>query len=426
MILLVPLVKVAEKEGYESFAITPDKDYVQLVTKNIKLVKPGKSTDDIVIVDEEKVKEDYGFDPIQMIDYLALIGDSSDDIPGVAGIGPKTATPLIQQFGSLEGIYENIDAIEKKGVKKKLEENKENAFLSKRLATIVLDVPMEFDISQTKMTEPDLVKFAEICNELEFKNIVEKVTKIFGEEISSEELEEAETEAGINKEKVKYQLIKTEKDAEALANKLSKQDMIVFDTETDSLNVLEVNLAGVAFCFKEGEAYYVAVNPFVQKADLFSKDLSDRIDADNFVKIFKPVFENKKIKKVCQNGKYDIGVLRKYNIEVKNFYFDTMLASYVIDPDQKHGMDFLSQQYLNHTPIPLSSLLGDKKDASKIFEIDLENLSQYSCEDADITYRLYRVFKKQIKEEKLEKVSYEIEFPLVPVLEDMEHNGVKA
>lgn len=418
-------LKIAEKEGYESFAITPDKDYVQLVTPNIKLVKPGKSSDDIVIVDEEKVKEDYGFNPIQMIDYLALVGDSSDDIPGVAGIGPKTATPLIQQFGSLEGIYENIDSIEKKGVKKKLEVNKENAFLSKKLATIVLDVPMEIDISKTKMTEPDLVKFAEICNELEFKNIVEKVSKIFGEEVSSEEIEEVETESGLSKEKVKYKLIKTEKDAEALAKKLLKQEMVVFDTETDSLNVLEVNLAGVAFCYKEGEAYYAAVNPFLQKDDLFSKDLSDRIDVDKFVKIFKPVFENDNIKKVCQNGKYDIGVLRKYDIEVKNFYFDTMLASYVIDPDQKHGMDFLAQQYLNHTTIPLSSLLGDKKDASKIFEIDLEILSEYSCEDADITYRLYKVFKKQIETEKLEKVSYDIEFPLVPVLEDMEYNGVK-
>ena len=418
-------VKIAEKEGYESYAITPDKDYIQLVTKNIKIVKPGKSSEDIVIVDEEKVKEDYGFSPIQMIDYLALVGDSSDDIPGVAGVGPKTATPLIQQYGSIEGIYENIESIEKKGLKNKLIENKENAFLSKKLATIVSEVPMEIDLVHTKMEDPDLAEVRKIFTELEFKNLIARFEKIFGEESSKDIDEIEEDEKGLSKDEQKYKLIKSEKDAESLAAKLKKSKLFVFDTETDSLDVLTVNLAGVAFSIKPGEAFYVAINPFIEKQDLFSVDLSDRLNINQFIKIFKDLFEDTNIKKVCQNGKYDIAVLRRYDINLKNFYFDTMLASYIIDPDQKHGMDALSEAYLNHKPIPLSSLLGDKKDASKIFDVDLEKLSEYSCEDADITYRLFDMFKEQLKTNNLERVSYEIEFPLVPVLEDMERQGVK-
>jgi DNA polymerase-1 len=418
-------VKIAEKEGYESYAVTPDKDYIQLVTKNIKIVKPGKSSEDIVIVDEEKVKEDYGFDPIQMIDYLALVGDSSDDIPGVAGVGPKTATPLIQQFGSIEGIYENIESIEKKGLKNKLIENKENAFLSKKLATIVSEVPMEIDLVHTKMEDPDLDSVRKIFTELEFKNLITRYEKLFGEESSKVITEIEEEDKGLNKDEQKYNLIKNEKDAESLAAKLKKSKLFVFDTETDSLDVLTVNLAGVAFSIKPGEAFYVAINPFIEKQDLFSVDLSDRLNINQFIKIFKDVFEDPKIKKVCQNGKYDIAVLRRYEINLKNFYFDTMLASYILDPDQKHGMDALSEAHLNHKPIPLSSLLGDKKDASKIFDVDIEKLSEYSCEDADITYRLYDTFKEQLKNNNLERVSYEIEFPLVPVLEDMERQGVR-
>jgi DNA polymerase-1 len=418
-------VKIAEKEGYESYAITPDKDYIQLITKNIKIVKPGKSTEEIVIVDEEKVKEDYGFSPIQMIDYLALVGDSSDDIPGVAGVGPKTATPLIQQYGSVEGIYDNIESIEKKGLKNKLIENKENAFLSKKLATISSTVPMEIDLDQTTFENPDLIRVREIFTELDFKNLIVRFEKVFGKELPLETSDDKKEQNEVSEKKHKYKLIKTVEEAEALADKLAKSDLFVFDTETDSLDVLMVNLAGAAFALKPYEAFYVAVNPFIEKEDLFSIDLSDRININQFIKIFKSVFEDSKIKKVCQNGKYDIAVLRKYDINLTNFYFDTMLASYILDSDQKHGMDALAESYLNHKTIPLSSLLGDKKDASKIFEVDLEKLSEYSCEDADITYQLYDKFKEQLAKNNLERVSYQIEFPLVPVLEDMERQGVR-
>ncbi len=423
-------VKKATEKGLLSYAITPDKDYVQLITDDVKIIKPGKSTDEIVIIDKKKVKEDYGFEPHQMIDFLALVGDSSDDIPGVAGIGPKTAQPLIEQFGSIENIYKNIDQIEKAGVKKKLEQGKANAFLSKELATIVTDVDFDFNLEDAKFCEPDYDALTKLFVELEFKSFGGKLVKLFGkkvEEFVPENFEELTTDDTNNfdKKKVNYHLINTIKDAKKIADDLSNADVLVFDTETDSLDVLNINLAGCAFAVKKGEAYFVPTNPASESTELFKTDLSDRIDVDDFIKIFKPVFENVKVKKVCQNGKYDIGVLRTYGVEVKNFYFDTMLASYVLDPDQKHGMDELSQKYLNYSPIPISDLIGSKKSAEKIFEADLQRLSDYACEDADITFRLYELFKKELKKEGLEKVAYEIEFPLVSVLEDMERAGIK-
>lgn len=428
--LIGTAVKIAAENGLESFAITPDKDYIQLITDDVKVIKPGKSTDEIVIIDKKKVKEVYGFEPIQMIDYLALIGDSSDDIPGVTGIGPKTAQPLIEKFGNIENIYNNIDKIEKAGIKKKLEEGKENAFLSKELATIVTDVDFEFNIEDAKFSEPDFETLTKLFVELEFKSFGNKLIKIFGKKAEKEipeNFEEltSEEETIFDKNKVKYHLVNSIDGIKKLAESLSKSEIFVFDTETDSLDILNVNLAGCSFATKKGEAYFVPINPSKESSQLFDTDLSDRISLRDFSKYFKPIFEDDKIKKVCQNGKYDIAVLRTHNIEVKNFYFDTMLASYILDPDQKHGMDDLARKYLNYSPIPLSDLIGAKKSAEKIFDVDLQKLSDYAAEDADITYRLYDIFKKELNKEGLEKIAYEVEFPLVEVLEDMERTGIK-
>ena len=423
-------VKKAEALGMESFAITPDKDYMQLITEHTKVIKPGKSTDEIVIIDKEKVYEDFGFDPIHIIDYLALCGDSSDDIPGVAGIGPKTAMPLIQQYGTVENIYANIDNIEKKGLKDKLESGKENAFISKELATIICDVDFEFNIEDAKFEKPDFEKLTKIFVELELKSFGNKLQKIFGEK-ASENIEEKIEEHSVSeslvfdKDKAKYTLITSKKEAEKLVEKLSKQDIFIFDTETDSLDVFNLNLAGASFCVKKGEAYFVAVNPEKEDSGLFSVDTNDRLSIKDFKQIFKPLFENTSIKKVCQNGKYDIAVLKLYGIEVENFYFDTMLASYIIDPDEKHGMDDLSEKYLNYRPIPILELIGSKKTPEKIFEADLNQLSDYASEDADITFQLYKLFKDMLEKEGLHDIAYNVEFPLVKVLEDMERTGVK-
>ena len=414
-------VRKAEKEGLDSYAVTIDKDYIQLVTKKTKIVKPARAGDEATIYDIPKVIEEYGFKPSQMIDYLALIGDKSDDIPGVAGIGPKSALPLIQEFGSIEKIYKNIDKIEKAGTKKKLEESKENAFLSKDLATIFCDVPLKINLSDAKFVKPNFDKLREVFKELDFKTLYTHLLKVY--DSSSEEQTDFDEDKSVkkfDKVKTKYRLIEDVKGARQLAEKLKKSELFVFDTETDSLDQFELNIVGASFSTKIGEGIYVAINP-----DKIFTDGKDRLSQDEFVKIFKPLFENKKIKKVCQNGKYDISVLRSIGIEVNNFYFDTMLASYILDAEQKHGMDELSENYLNYKPISLTELLGKKIDPSKIYEVDRDELTDYAAEDADITFQLYKKLDKELQKEKLNKIAYDVEFPLAPVLEDMEYEGIK-
>ncbi len=437
--LIGTAVREAKELGYDSYVITPDKDMNQLVNDKVKVLKPGKSSDDFVVFDLEKVKQEYGFEPEYMIDYLALVGDASDDIPGVAGVGPKTATPLIQKYGTIENIYKHIDEIEKESLRKKLLESKGNAFLSKRLATINCEVPIQFDFEHAKLTPPDFDKLKPLCLELEFKTFFSKVSAFFTSEKIQHKKEEEKKETITEKKveelegsyekfdskKVKYELVQDLKSAKSLLEKLNKADLFVFDTETNGLNQFQLKLAGVSFSTKPNEGFFVVINPYEEAEGLFANNLSDRLHVKVFVKLFKPILENKKIKKVCQNGKYDIAVMRSIGIEVKNFYFDTMLASYCLDPDQKHGMDDLSQKYLCYTPIPFSSLLDVKKDLNKIFEIDLTSLSNYSCEDADVTFRLYDKLSKEIEKENLTKLAYEVEFPLVEVLEDMERTGVK-
>lgn len=416
-------VKLAEKKGLLSYVITPDKDYNQMITKKTFIVRGGKSTDEIKIYDEKMMMDEFGFTPKQMIDYLALVGDKSDDIPGVAGIGPKGATELIKEFKSLENIYKNIDKVKKEGTKNKLIESKENAFLSKELATINCSVPMEFDFEKAEFTSPNFDKIKEIFVDLEFTRLYQRLLNIFDK--NSEEVAEVVNDQKVfDDKKVKYKLVNNVKEANKLAEVLSKSKLFVFDTETDGLNYLDLNLAGVSFSSKKGEGFFVAVQPERNKKDISSKNLEDRIPINEFVKIFSPLFKNPKIKKVCQNGKYDIGVLRSLGIEVNNFFFDTMVASYIIDPDQKHGMDALSEKYLNYKPISISTIIGDKKDPTKIFDVDLNELSNYSSEDADITFRLYEILFKEIKKEGLEKIAYEIDFPLVQVLEDIEREGI--
>lgn len=427
-------VKEAEELGYDSYVITPDKDMNQLVNDKVKVLKPGKSSEEILVFDKKKVKEEFGFEPKQMIDYLSLVGDASDDIPGVAGVGPKTATPLIQKYGSLENIYRHIDEIEKESLKKKLIDSKENAFLSKRLATINCEVPIQFDFEHAKLTPPDFEKLQPIFLDLEFKSFYNKIAAFFSADKQTAEKKEttkavesaASEHKSIDYKKVKYELIKDMSGAKALVEKLSKVSLFVFDTETDGLNQFHLKVAGVSFSTKPFEGFFIPLNPFEKGGGLFDRNLDDRLPVKEFVKLFKPIMENGKTRKVCQNGKFDIAVMKSIGIEVKNFYFDTMLASYCLDPDQKHGMDELSKKYLGYEPIAFSTLLDVKKDLSKIFEVDLTSLSNYSCEDADITFRLYEKLSKEIEKENLTKLAYEVEFPLVEVLQDMEQTGIKV
>ncbi len=428
------VLKKSEEKGLISYAVTPDKDYIQLVTEYINIYKPGKSADENEIITIDKVISDLGFSPINMIDYLALIGDQSDDIPGVPGIGPKTALPLIHKFKTLENLYDNLEEIEKKSLVDKLILHRESAFLSKQLATIELNVPIDFVFEDMKFSCEFGEDFFKQLNDLEFRTLYVKykelISKNNSSDLSTKEIAFEPTDIPIEKEAfikgaVKYHLIKDEKKAKELAGILNASDLIVFDTETDSLDTLKANLIGCSFSIKENEAYFVAVNPFVQGGDLFASDLSDRIELNEFIKIFSPIFANKKIKKVCQNGKYDIGIMRTLGIEVNNFFFDTMLASYVIDPDEKHGMDDLSEKYLNYKPITFVEVVGKGNKGEGIYSADINLLSDYACEDADVTLKLYKVLSKKLKTDGMEKIAFDIEFPLVEVLEDMERTGVK-
>jgi len=277
-------VKKAEKRGLLSYAITPDKDYFQLITDKTNVVRPGKMSDEAILYDKQKVIDELGFEPKYMIDYLALIGDSSDDIPGVAGIGPKGAVPLIQKYGTIENIYEHIDEIDKAGIKKKLEANRENAFLSKELATIYCEVPIDFDFEHARFTDPDFDRVKEILFELEFKAIYAKLIKFYQSNSSGEIKEKKESKEitddvetsfsndamkSFDDNKVKYQLIVKENEARKLAARLLESNLFVFDTETDGLNTFEVKLAGASFCIKPDEAYFVAINPFDDEPGLF-------------------------------------------------------------------------------------------------------------------------------------------------------------
>jgi len=414
-------VRKAEKKGLLSYAITPDKDYFQLVTKKVFVIRPGRGNDDPKLYDIAKVNEELGFNPPQMIDYLAIIGDSSDDIPGVAGIGPKGALPLIEKYKTVEEIYKNLEAIEKAGIKKKLQDSKENAFLSKELATIHCNVPMEIDFEHAIFEKPQFDKLREIFNELEFKTLFNRLLKVYDSSVEEPmEYTKDEVMKSFDAKKTKYKLVTNISDAQKLVEKLKKNELFVFDTETDSLNPFELSIVGASFSTKADEGIFVAIIP--------GKDFGDgkdRLSVDDFVKIFTPVFESKRIKKVCQNGKFDISVLRSIGIKVNNFYFDTMLASYILDADQKHGMDELAQKYLNYKPISLTELLGEKIDPKKIYEADRDELTNYAAEDADVTFQLYEKLDKEIKKEKLKKIAYDVEFPLAPVLEDMEYQGIK-
>lgn len=416
-------VKIGEEKGFECFAVTPDKDYVQLITKNTKMIKPGRSNEEINILDEDFVRENYEFEPSQMIDYLALVGDSSDDIPGVAGVGPKTATPLIKEYKSVENLYDNLDKITKKGLHKKLSENKDNAILSKKLATINTEVPLEFDFNEAEFKKPDFDKLNKIFAELEFKNFGSRMLKVYN--ASENEVEQVQSSDEFDPKKADYKLVNSEKDVKELADKLSKVELFIFDTETDSLDAYNANIAGISFSIKAREAFFIPLNPFTNDNDIFAGNMDDRISIDVFKKYFNKIFSNSKIKKVCQNGKYDIAVLQNYDIKVNGFYFDTMLASYLINPDDKHSMDELSEKYLNYRPIPISEILEDKKDAEKIFNVPIKKLNDYASEDSDITFRLFNKLKDEIKKNNLDELAYEVEFPLVEVLEDMERTGIR-
>ena len=426
----------AEKQDFQVFMVTPDKDFAQLVTDKIKIYKPASKGNDIEILGVLEVLEKYEIEnPKQVIDFLGMMGDSVDNIPGLEGVGEKTAKKFLKEFGSMENLLANTDKLKGK-LKEKIEASAERGLLSKKLATILIDAPIDFEHDKYHLERPDFDKLKDIFEEIEFRRLYDNLVKIFdyqevkienkdfeiskkeeetprqldlfselGEDLSSQKLNIENTD------KV-YQYIDSPKAQRVLVENLLSQKAVCFDTETTSLEETEAELIGLSFSYKKGLAYYIPIS-------------ENQEEAKKTLEIFRPFFEKRDVLKIVHNIKYDYKVLKNYDIEVQGAIFDTMIAHYLINPDMKHGMDYLSEIYLNYTPISIESLIGKKgKNQGNLRSVSLKQQTDYAAEDADVTFQLYEIFEQKLKEENLENLFYRIEMPLMKVLAKMELAGI--
>ena len=421
------LATKAGKEEIETYMLTPDKDYGQLIQPNVFMYRPrhGGGYD---IVGTKEVEAKFGIpSPTQVIDLLALMGDSADNFPGCPGVGEKTAAKLINQFGSVEQLLERTGELKGK-LKEKVEKAVDDIKMSKFLATIRTDVPVELNLEELKRTEPDESKLTELFSELEFKTlrnkflnnpkktptVANKQLDLFTEFADNRQEERKNARIScLENTKHNYQLIETEEEAIKLYDFLRTKQTLCLDTETTSTNAIDAELVGLSFSVEEFQAAYVSLP-------------SNREEALELVNIFKPLYEDEKITKVGQNIKYDIEVLRGYGVEVKGKLFDTMLAHYIIQPELAHNMDYMAETLLNYQTIHIEQLIGPKGRKQKnMRDLAAKDIYEYACEDADVTLRLKNLLERKLKEADGEKLFYEIEMPLVPVLVEMELNGVR-
>ena len=424
----------AGQQGVDTYMLTPDKDYAQLVRSNVYMYRPrhggGYET-----MGPDEVNQKYNISsPLQVIDLLALMGDSADNFPGCPGVGEKTASKLINEFGTVEQLLENTAQLKGK-MREKVEAAVEDIKMSKFLATIRTDVPVELDLEQLRLKEPDAAKLQEIFTELEFKsfasrllNKAEKPKKVENRQLSlfdepamaeaDNNLFEPQSAASANRQTIEttpheYHLVQTEADMQALVTLLSTADVISLDTETTSTNAIEAQLVGLSFAIEEKKAYYV---PVPEQAD----------EAQNIVNRFKAIYENPNTLKVGQNVKYDLEVLRNYGIDLQGPLFDTMVAHYLLQPELRHNMDFMAEVYLNYETVHIDALIGPKGKAQKnMRELAPSEVYNYACEDADITLQLKNVLQPKLVEAGVERLFNEVEMPLIPVLAEMECNGVR-
>lgn len=425
------LAKLAEKEGFDTYMMTPDKDYGQLVSDHIFIYKPKYGGNDFEIRGIKEIKEKYKLDnPEQVIDILGLMGDSSDNIPGCPGVGEKTAVKLIQEFGGIDQLLENTDKL-KGALKTKIEDNAEKIRFSKFLATIKTDVPVTFNEKELLREPINSSRLREIFEELEFKNLSDRVlgttinktivsnTPIQGSlfaEFTADPQDEKKytTLSDLNSTQHTYYLIDTEEKRIDLANKLKNAQYFSIDTETTGIDPMWVELVGMSFALKENEAYYVPVP-------------EDQTEAKRIVSIFKDALENVNSLKIGQNIKYDYILLRNYGVTLKGNFFDTMIAHYLLQPEQRHNMDYLAEVYLHYKTIPIEELIGPRgKGQLCMRNVEATQICEYAAEDADVTLKLKNILEKELKSEGMEKLFYEIEMPLVRVLAEMEITGVKV
>ena len=428
------LAHKAEKEGFITYMMTPDKDFGQLVTEKSLMYKPPRSGNQAEIWGPAEVCEKFGLDnTLQVIDYLGLMGDSVDNIPGVPGVGHKTASTLLKQYGSMENLYEHTDELKGK-LKEKIENNKEQAFISKRLATILLDAPVDFDEASLVVEEVNKDEIKKIFEEVEFRTLYKRVLGESPEFIASGGQQSlfadlpttSSTPAAVKAAKEftgtktiddvehTYELVDTAEKRAELLTKLLAQKSVCFDTETTGLDPLLARILGCAFSFEQGSGYYVN---FPEDQDE-SKAILQEFDA---------FFGNKDIEKVLQNAKYDLRILWNYDVEVKGPIFDTMLAHYLLEPDQRHSMDALSEKFLGYQPISITTLIGKKgKNQLSFDSVPLDKATEYAVEDADITLQLKEQFEPMLADEDVRSVFDRVEVPLIPVLGRMEHEGVNV
>lgn len=450
--LIGTLAKQAEKEGYQVFMVTPDKDFAQLVSENIFMYKPAKGGNDIEIWGIPEVLEKFEIDnPLQVIDFLGMMGDAADNIPGLPGVGEKTAKKFLKEYGSLENLLANTHEL-KGAIKDKIEANAELGLLSKKLATILLDCPVEFNAEDFELSKPDIEKTDALFQELEFRQMKTQFDKLFG---TGKEYDEIDTNGNDNgNDKVQapkkpakktnedqfdlfgfsdddsdepkphsyyatlentnhnYTIIQGELGTKLFLQNLMQQTSVCFDTETTGIDALNAELVGMSFAWEKGKAFYV---PFPENQE------EAQILADKF----KPFFENEAIEKIGQNMKYDLKILANYGITVKGKLFDTMIAHYLINPDMHHNMDVLSETYLKYSPKSIETLIGKKgKNQLSMRDVPLEDIKEYAAEDADITLQLKEVFSPILDKAETKKLFEEIEIPLVPVLAAMESEGI--
>ena len=436
------LAKQAEKEGFQTFMVTPDKDFAQLVSENIFMYRPARMGNGIEIWGIPEVQAKFEVErPEQVIDYLGMMGDAVDNIPGLPGVGDKTAKKFLKEFGSMEALLANTDQLKGK-MKEKVEANKELGLLSKELATILLDVPVTFEAEAYALSEPDFTAVGEIFDVLEFRRMKDNLQKTFGKEVEaatetataqpaaqkavpsggqmdlfaagsgSTTALESNSKKDLSNTPHHYQYVNTTLGRGLLLKQLLQQKSVCFDTETTSLNALEAQLVGIAFSWEVGTGYYLSLP-------------EDQNETQAIVEAFRPFFENEQIEKIGHNLKYDLKVLSNYNLEVKGPLYDTLIAHYLINPDRRHGMDILASNYLNYTPQSITELIGKKgKNQGSMRDVPLEQQTEYAVEDADITFQLKQHFDQELAAAENGKLFHEVELPLVEVLTAMEQEGI--
>ena len=432
----------AEKEGYVTFMVTPDKDFAQLVTDKIKILKPGLKGAEFEILGVEEVKAKYEIeDPKQVIDFLAMMGDAVDNIPGLEGVGEKTAKKFLKEYGSIEKLLENTADLKGK-LKEKVENSAERGIMSKKLATIICDAPIEFHQEQYDLDTPDFEKVKEVFDELEFRRLYENLYRAFAppaengtangnfapaKELAAkdnnqsmqldlfanfEELEQATTtkESALGNDHL-YQFIDSPKAQYILVKNLLSQNAVSFETHLSCANEMEAELIGLSFSSKKGLAYYIPLSSLKE-------------EAQKTLEIFRPFFEKKEIVKISHNLKADYKILKLYGLEIEGAIFDTMIAHYLLNPDGRHAMEYLAEMYLNYKPITLESLIGKGKNQAKFSSLSIEEQTKFAAEDADLSFQLYQLFAPQLKKENLEDLFFKVEMPLMKVLAKMELEGI--